>query len=90
MISDFRAQGMHTILITDLHIKKDPDHGYVPYDSGIKNDVFVKNPDGSTYVGVVWPGASMFPDFTLSRVRDWWAASTKTSSLWAQRASGTI
>src|SRR5260370_23855594 len=26
MISDFRAQGMHTILITDLHIKKDPNH----------------------------------------------------------------
>src|SRR6267378_4012355 len=72
MISDFRAQGMHTILITDLHIKKDPNHGYAPYDSGIKSDVFVKNPDGSTYVGVVWPGASMFPDFTLSRVRDWW------------------
>jgi alpha-glucosidase len=72
MISDFRAQGMHTILITDLHIKKDPNHGYAPYDSGIKNDVFVKNPDGSVYVGTVWPGASVFPDFTLSRVRDWW------------------
>jgi len=72
MISDFRAQGMHTILITDLHIKKDPNHGYAPYDSGIKNDVFVKNPDGSTYVGVVWPGPSVFPDFTLSRARDWW------------------
>ena len=72
MISDFRAQGFHTILITDLHIKKDPDHGYTPYDSGIKNDVFVKNPDGSVYVGKVWPGDSVFPDFTLSRVRDWW------------------
>jgi len=72
MISDFRAQGMHTILITDLHIKKDPNHGYAPYDSGMKNDVFVKNPDGSVYVGTVWPGASVFPDFTLSRVRDWW------------------
>jgi alpha-glucosidase len=72
MISDFRAQGMHTILITDLHIKKDPNHGYAPYDSGMKNDVFVKNPDGSVFVGKVWPGDSVFPDFTLSRVRDWW------------------
>ncbi len=72
MIADFRAQGMRTILITDLHIKKDPGHGYVPYDSGIKNDVFVKRPDGSVYVGIVWPGDSVFPDFTLSRVRDWW------------------
>jgi alpha-glucosidase len=72
MISDFRAQGMHTILITDLHIKKDPNHGYAPYDSGMKNDVFVKNPDGSVYVGIVWPGESVFPDFTLGRARDWW------------------
>jgi alpha-glucosidase len=72
MISDFRAQGMHTILITDLHIKKDPNHGYAPYDSGTKNDAFVKNPDGSVYVGIVWPGESVFPDFTLSRVREWW------------------
>ncbi len=72
MIADFRAQGFHTITITDLHIKKDPGHGYVPYDSGIKQDVFVKNPDGSIFVGPVWPGDSVFPDFTLSRVRDWW------------------
>lgn len=72
MISDFRAQGFHSILITDLHIKKNPGHGYLPYDSGIKNDVFVKNPDGSIYVGVVWPGESVFPDFTLRRVRGWW------------------
>ena len=72
MIADFRAQGMHTILITDLHIKKDPNHGYAPYDSGMKEDVFVKNHDGSLYVGNVWPGESVFPDFTLSRVREWW------------------
>lgn len=72
MISDFRAQGFHTIVITDMHIKKDPNHGYGPYDSGIKNDVFVKNPDGTIFVGKVWPGDSVFPDFTLTRVRDWW------------------
>jgi alpha-glucosidase len=72
MIADLKDQGFHVILITDLHIKKNPDHGYTPYDSGMKNDVFVKNPDGSVYVGVVWPGESVFPDFTLARVRDWW------------------
>ncbi|MFZ0635137.1 MAG: TIM-barrel domain-containing protein [Candidatus Acidiferrales bacterium] len=70
MIQDLRADGFHTILITDLHIKKDP--GYAPYDSGMKDDVFVKNPDGSVFVGPVWPGPSVFPDFTLTRVRDWW------------------
>jgi alpha-glucosidase len=72
MIADLHAQGFHTILITDLHIKKNPNHRYAPYDSGMKNDVFVKNPDGSVFIGAVWPGDSVFPDFTLTRVRDWW------------------
>jgi len=70
MIRDLRAQGFHTVAITDLHIKKEP--GYAPYDSGEKTDSFVKNPDGSEFVGPVWPGPSVFPDFTLGRVRDWW------------------
>jgi alpha-glucosidase len=72
MIRDLRAEGFHTIAITDLHIASAPGEGYAPYDSGLKADVFVKNPDGSVYVGRVWPGDSVFPDFTLSRVREWW------------------
>ncbi len=70
MIRDLRAEGFRTIAITDLHLKKEA--GYVPYDSGMARDAFVKNPDGSVYVGTVWPGPSVFPDFTLSRVREWW------------------
>ena len=72
MIADLRAQGMRTVLITDLHIKHDPGKGYAPFDSGLREDVFIRNPDGSLYIGPVWPGDSVFPDFTLSRVRDWW------------------
>jgi alpha-glucosidase len=72
MIGDLTRQGIHTVLITDLHIKHEPDHGYFPYESGAKADVFVKKADGSLYVAPVWPGLSVFPDFTLTRVRDWW------------------
>src|SRR5216683_1051954 len=56
MVADLRSHGFRLVVITDLHIKKDPGHGYFPYDSGTKNDVFVKNPDGSILVGIVWPG----------------------------------
>ena len=72
MIKDLATQNFHTVLIVDLHIKKNPGHGYAPYDTGIQNDAFVKKADGSLYVGNVWPGASVFPDFTLTRVRTWW------------------
>lgn len=72
MVRDLRQDGFHIIAITDLHIKKET--GYAPYDSGHGGDHFLKNPDGSEYVGVVWPGQTVFPEFTLSRSREWWGA----------------
>jgi alpha-glucosidase len=72
MIKDLRAEHLRTIVITDLHIADLPNAGYKPYDEGAAGDRFVKNPDGSTYVGVVWPGKAVFPDFTQKASRDWW------------------
>jgi alpha-glucosidase len=72
MVGDLNKEGIRTVVITDLHIADLPAAGYEPYDSGIKGDHFVKNPDGSVYVGDVWPGKSVFPDFTRKATRDWW------------------
>jgi alpha-glucosidase len=77
LISDLRAQGFRVVTILDPHPKKEP--GYLPYDSGKAGDHFVKNPDGSDYVGPVWPanapvnpGPSVFPDFSKPAAREWW------------------
>jgi len=72
MIQDLRAEHIHTVLITDLHIANLPGKGYKPYDEGIAGDHFVHNPDGSVYTGIVWPGPAVFPDFTQKSSRDWW------------------
>lgn len=72
MIRDLRAEHFRTVVITDLHIADLPNAGYKPYDEGMAGDHFVKNPDGSTYVGVVWPGKAVFPDFTQKAAREWW------------------
>jgi alpha-glucosidase len=72
MISQLTAENFHTVAITDLHIANLPNQGYAPYDTGIAGDHFVKNPDGSIYSGKVWPGPSVFPDFTRSSTRAWW------------------
>jgi alpha-glucosidase len=72
MISELASKNFHVVVITDLHIAKYPGHGYAPYDTGIASDHFVKNPDGSVYSGDVWPGRSVFPDFTRAQTRDWW------------------
>jgi alpha-glucosidase len=70
MVTDLKAEGFKIVAITDLHLAKLP--GYKPYDEGIKGDYFVHNPDGSVFVGKVWPGDSVFPDFTRDVVRKWW------------------
>jgi alpha-glucosidase len=72
LLADLKAQHFHTIAITDLHVAKAPDEGYAPYDSGIAGNHFVHNPDGSVYSGKVWPGPSVFPDFTQQQSRAWW------------------
>jgi len=72
MVHDLDHEKFKLVVITDLHIAKQPDARYAPYDSGVAGDHFVKNPDGSTFVGKVWPGASVFPDFTRAQTRQWW------------------
>jgi alpha-glucosidase len=73
LLSDLKKDNFHVVVITDLHIAQIAD-GYDPYDSGVAGDHFVKNADGSTYVGTVWPGPSVFPEFTRQKTRDWWGS----------------
>jgi alpha-glucosidase len=72
MLADLKNENFHVVAITDLHIARQAGDGYMPYDSGIAGDHFVKNSDGSTYVGTVWPGLSVFPEFTRPQTRAWW------------------
>jgi alpha-glucosidase len=74
MLADLKREDFHVVAITDLHIARVPGAGYAPYDSGIAADNFVKNADGSVYVGTVWPGLSVFPEFTQKKTRDWWGS----------------
>ncbi|MCW5942515.1 MAG: hypothetical protein KIS66_09810 [Fimbriimonadaceae bacterium] len=61
--------------ILDPGVKRDP--GYDVYDDGRTRGVFCQNVDGGEFVGLVWPGDSVFPDFTLPRVRNWWAGKVR-------------
>lgn len=71
-VNDFLHQNQFkSIWMIDPGVKKDP--GYSIYESGNRNDVWVKGSDGQPYVGKVWPGECHFPDFTRPDVRRWWA-----------------
>lgn len=45
---------------------------YETFQSGLKQNVFMKYPDGNIYQSVVWPGPTVFPDFTAENAQAWW------------------
>lgn len=63
--------GRQVVPIIDPGVKLDP--GFSTFESGKKNDVFCKTPQGENYVGLVWPGRTVFPDFSLPEARAWWS-----------------
>ncbi|MFM8349290.1 MAG: TIM-barrel domain-containing protein, partial [Bacteroidota bacterium] len=71
MIADLKQDGFNVVVMCDPGIKVE--HGYPPYDEGLKDDLFIKYPDHKLYEGQVWPGWCHFPDFTDPNARASWA-----------------
>lgn len=73
MIKKLKFLGVNTTVIIDPGIKVDKN--YDSYNSGLKEGIFLKYPDGTLYSGSVWPGLCHFPDFTMTKARNWWSNS---------------
>ncbi len=65
-------KGFKSVWMINPGVKRE--EGYSIYDSGQQKDVWVKNNNGEPYIGKVWPGECMFPDFTQTKTRTWWAS----------------
>ena len=37
-----------------------------------RRDTFIKNPDGTEYIGQVWPGYTVFPDWFAKNSQEYW------------------
>ena len=68
---DLKAAGIRAVTIIDPGVKREP--GYPVYDQGQAQQLFCQTASGREYVGKVWPGDTVFPDFTLAETRTWWA-----------------
>jgi alpha-glucosidase len=66
----------HIVPILDPGIKQDA--SYAIYQEGSAKGHFCLNPEGQEYVGLVWPGETVFPDFMQAKTRKWWANHVKT------------
>lgn len=75
LTTDLAKDGFRVAVIVDPGIKHDTT--YHAYQSGLKDDVFLKYPNGKQFIGKVWPGECAFPDFTYDRARTWWGNNFK-------------
>ncbi len=72
LLAELNQKGFHSFAILDPGVKEES--GYGVYDRGMAGDHFLRTKNGQVYVGQIWPGASVFPDFTLDKARAWWAS----------------
>lgn len=92
-LSQLHANGQHYVPIVDSAVyNPNPENAsdaYPTYNRGVALDAFMLNPDGSEYIGAVWPGYTVFPDFIGSVLNgtgafEWWSGEMKT---WYQNIS---
>ncbi|HEY7976084.1 MAG TPA: TIM-barrel domain-containing protein, partial [Ktedonobacterales bacterium] len=70
LLDDLSAEGFKVVAIIDPGVKADPTDA--TFSEGVAHDYFMRRPDGTLFSGSVWPGASVFSDYSRSDVRAWW------------------
>ena len=66
-------QGVKVVTIVDPGVKHQPNEkGYHAFDDGLEKNFFQRRRNGDLFVPRVWPGDSVFVDFTLPDARRWW------------------
>ncbi|WQF87535.1 Putative glycoside hydrolase family 31, galactose mutarotase-like domain superfamily [Colletotrichum destructivum] len=89
VLGSLHKNGQHFVPIVDSAIyspnSDNASDAYPTYDRGVDADAFMLNPDGSLYIGEVWPGYTVFPDWigavlNGSRTFEWWKTELATWS----------
>lgn len=78
-LEKLHGNNQHYVAIVDSAVyipnPENATDAYSIYDDGHELDVFLKNPDGTEYIGAVWPGYTVFPDWLSADAVSWWTKS---------------
>ncbi|KAI0062102.1 alpha-glucosidase [Artomyces pyxidatus] len=72
IVSYLHDHNQRYIMMTDPAVAYLPGQGYGPYDRGTALDVWIKAPNGSASLGLVWPGVTVFPDWFSPKIGQYW------------------
>lgn len=69
-INDYlHSHDQKQILMVDPAVAYQP---YPPYKRGAADDIYLHRQNGSFWLGVVWPGVTVFPDWFNSDTQNYW------------------
>ena len=69
LVSELKDDHVRVMPIIDAGVKVQS--GDPTYEEGVEKDFFCKKADGRMFIGAVWPGKAVFPDFLREDVRAW-------------------
>lgn len=78
LIKWLNEQGVKAVTIIDPGVKYEPGGTYNVFNEGTVHNYFLKKTNGEPYVGEVWPGKSVFVDYTLPDAAKWWGDQHKS------------
>ena len=64
-------RGYKVVPILDPGLRRDP--AYTLYAEAKKKNILCQTSEGEDFIGYVWPGYTVFPDFSLAEGRQFWA-----------------
>ena len=67
-----RRQGVKLVTIVDPGIKHATGEGYQALDQGLEKNFLQRRRNGDLFLPRVWPGESVFVDYTIPEARRWW------------------
>ena len=80
VVDNLHENGQHYVMILDPGIYNQASAGsYPPYDDGIADGIFIMHPSEDKPIeGRVWPGKTVFPDFTNPAAASYWEKQLKS------------
>ncbi|KAG3126062.1 Alpha-xylosidase 1, partial [Phytophthora cactorum] len=69
-MDEIHSSGQKFVPIIDPGIPDDTND--YAYTKGLSMDIFIKDTSGKPYLGQVWPGPTVFPDFFHPNVKSYW------------------
>lgn len=75
LVSHLHANDQHYVVMVDPAVAY---QDYPPANIGLEDNVFLLRSNGSVWIGVVWPGVTVFPDWFSANATQYWNGQFQT------------